>query len=46
MHKFLSPSFWLQTLLSTFFTMVCIYFIKKAASTYQIPFVSDVAEGV
>ena len=46
MGKLLSPTFWIQTIISTFITMCMIYLIKKVATTYQIPVVSTVAENV
>lgn len=46
MYKLLSPSFWMQTLISTLITMVCIYAIKKVTSKYNIPVVSAIAEEV
>ena len=46
MHRIFTISFWLQTFISTFITMLCIYAIKKLASSYNIPVVSTVADGV
>lgn len=46
MRVLLSPSFWLSMFLSTFLTMCVIYLIKKLGTTYNIPIVSTVAEGV
>ena len=46
MNRFLSPNFWVSTIVSTFITMLIIYLIKKVATTYSIPVVSTVAEGV
>lgn len=46
MYKLLSPSFWVQTLISTLITMACIYAIKKVSAKYQIPVVSAMAQEV
>lgn len=46
MGSFLSPRFWLQTFMSTLFTMVCIWLIKKVCDKYNIPFLSTVASEV
>lgn len=46
MNRILSPSFWVQTFISTFITMLMIYFIKKIAGAVNIPVVSEVAAAV
>ena len=46
MNRILSPSFWVQTFISTFITMLMIYFIKKIAGAVNIPVVSEVASAV
>ena len=46
MNRFLSPSFWVNLLLSTFLTMCMIYLIKMVAGKYNIPVVSNVAANV
>lgn len=42
----LNARFWVQTLVSTLFTMVLIYAIKKVSMKYDIPVVKQIAEGV
>lgn len=46
MNVLFKPSWWLQMFLSTLLTMVFMYFIKKLATTYNVPVVSTVAEGI
>lgn len=46
MNRIFSPSFWVQTFVSTFITMLMIYIIKKIASAVNIPVVSEVAAAV
>lgn len=46
MNRFFSVNFWIQTIVSTFITMLVIFAIKKVATQYNIPVVSTVAEGV
>ena len=46
MNKIFSVNFWVQTFVSTFITMLMIYFIKMIASKWNIPVVSDVAQAV
>lgn len=46
MRRLFSPSFWISTFISTFITMLFIYWIKKLAAKFNIPVISDVAEGV
>lgn len=46
MHKFFSTSFWLQMFINTFFTMICIYCIKKVATQFNVPVVSTIAQEV
>ena len=46
MNRIFSVNFWVQTFISTFITMLVIFAIKKVATTYNIPVVSTVAEGV
>lgn len=41
-----SLNFWVQTLLSTFITMVMIYIIKLALNKVNIPIASDIANAV
>lgn len=38
------PSWWLQLFLSTIFTMLCIYLMKKAFVGRNVPIVSNVVE--
>ena len=46
MNRIFSINFWVQTFVSTFITMLVIYFIKKIAGAVNIPVVSDVANAV
>lgn len=46
MNKIFSINFWVQTFVSTFVTMLMIYFIKKIAGAVNIPVVSEVASAV
>lgn len=46
MNRIFSINFWVQTFISTFITMLMIYFIKKIAGTVNIPVVSEVAAAV
>ena len=46
MNKIFSVNFWVQTFVSTFITMLMIYFIKMIATKWNIPVVSDVAQAV
>lgn len=41
-----SVNFWMQTFVTTFATLCCIYLIKKATSVVDIPVVSDIAAAV
>lgn len=44
MRKILSPSFWLQTMLSTLFTIFMIYILKVVFAKVDVPVVSDMVE--
>ena len=46
MNRIFSVNFWVQTFVSTLVTMLMIYFIKKIASTVNIPVISNVAQEV
>lgn len=46
MNRIFSINFWVQTFVSTFVTMLMIYFIKKIAGAVNIPVVSEVASAV
>lgn len=42
----LSPGFWVNALVSTMITMICIYLIKKANEKFNLPVVSEIVETV
>ena len=42
----LNGRFWVQTIVSTIFTMVLIYAVKKVSLKYDIPVLKQVSEGV
>lgn len=44
--SFLSPRFWVQTIVSTLFTMVMIYAIKKVSDKYNIPVIKPIADAI
>lgn len=46
MGRLLSPSWWVSMLVSTFFTMLFIWIIKKASASVNIPVVSTIASEV
>lgn len=46
MSTLLRPSWWLQLILSTLATMICIYFMKKAFVGRNIPVMSTLVEEV
>lgn len=44
MKKILSPTFWLQTMMSTLFTIFMIYVLKLIFGKFEVPVVSDVVQ--
>lgn len=46
MRRLFSPGFWISTFISTFITMLFIYWIKMLSAKFNIPVVSKVAEAV
>lgn len=45
-RRLFSPGFWISTFISTFVTMLFIYWIKILSAKFNIPVVSKVAEAV
>lgn len=41
-----SINFWVQTFISAFVTMCCIYIIKRVTQAVDIPVVSNIAQEV
>lgn len=46
MGRLLSPSFWVQTIVSVLFTMLVMWVIKKASQKVNVPVVSDIINEV
>jgi len=46
MSRLLSLGFWMQVVVTTIFTMIMIYFIKKVSIGYNVPLMKQVSEGV
>lgn len=46
MRQIFSFSFWLQALISTFFTMILIFMIKQLTARVNVPVISNIANAV
>ncbi len=44
MRKIFSPGFWVQTMVSTLFTIFMIYILKLIFAKVDVPVVSDVVQ--
>ena len=46
MGRILTPSFWIQLFITTLFTMLMMYAIKKVNSMVNVPVVGDMIDAV